>query len=467
MTTTPAEHYTEIRDSLVQAGLFDPHEENGGNRWRISPDAYPLTKQDAAFLAELGGHLLKFYSTLNRLYQDSVRGRLPAWFAEYLDQGKPRDLLDYARMKRFKNQLPGIIRPDVIVTEGGFQVTELDSVPGGFGLTARLMDIYRKSGRRLAGDQAGIPGLFYRMMEQAAGVSGARVVIIVSDEAADYLSEMKFLAGRLREEGRPVFVRRPEEIVFREEGLFVAEGGEEVAVDAVYRFYELFDLRNIPKAELLMYANKKGRVATTPPYKPWLEEKLAFALFHHPALSRHWENGLGAETFQVLNHLIPRTWILDNRELPPHGVIPGLEVGGAPVREWRELHSLTQKERELVIKPSGFSADAWGSRGVVVGHDVPSEEWAATLEESVSRFPDRPSILQVFHKGRQVEAGFVNPATGGLVRMKSRVRLTPYYFTVEGEAKLGGVLATLCPADKKKIHGMVDAIMVPCVLDEP
>ena len=30
-------------------------------------------------------------------------------------------------------------------------------------------------------------------------------------------------------------------------------------------------------------------------------------------------------------------------------------------------------------------------------------------------------------------------------------------------AELGGVLATICPADKKIIHGMKDAILAPCV----
>ena len=29
-------------------------------------------------------------------------------------------------------------------------------------------------------------------------------------------------------------------------------------------------------------------------------------------------------------------------------------------------------------------------------------------------------------------------------------------------AELGGVLATICPADKKIIHGMTDAIFAPC-----
>jgi len=50
--------------------------------------------------------------------------------------------------------------------------------------------------------------------------------------------------------------------------------------------------------------------------------------------------------------------------------------------------------------------------------------------------------------------------------LKGRVRLCPYYF-VGGEgdaarAELGGVLATICPPDKKIIHGMSDAIFAPC-----
>jgi hypothetical protein len=52
--------------------------------------------------------------------------------------------------------------------------------------------------------------------------------------------------------------------------------------------------------------------------------------------------------------------------------------------------------------------------------------------------------------------------------MKGRVRLCPYYF-VQGEgdqarAQLGGVMATVCPADKKIIHGMSEAIIAPCCI---
>jgi hypothetical protein len=46
--------------------------------------------------------------------------------------------------------------------------------------------------------------------------------------------------------------------------------------------------------------------------------------------------------------------------------------------------------------------------------------------------------------------------------MAGRARLSPYYFVTGEKADLAGILATVCPADKKVIHGMKDAIMVPC-----
>jgi cell division protein FtsI/penicillin-binding protein 2 len=99
---------------------------------------------------------------------------------------------------------------------------------------------------------------------------------------------------------------------------------------------------------------------------------------------------------------------------------------------------------------------------VVVGHDVSSEYWQEVLTKGLAQFPDQPSILQKFYKGKKVEAQYLDPKTGKIETMISRARLTPYYFVTGESAQLGGVLATLCPQDKKKIHGMVDAILAPC-----
>jgi len=465
MITKPEDICLEIESSLVQSDLFSKatQADKAAPSWRVSPDPYYLSSEEILFFEDLGCHLLKFYTVLNSLYADSVKGKIPSWFAQYLDAGKPDDLVAYSRMKRIRGDLPGIIRPDIMVTEKGFSITELDSVPGGFGLTARLMDLYSSMGEVMVGmSEGGIPEAFYKMAESVSGEKSCVVAIIVSDEANDYWGEMSSLAQHLNDKGFPVFALRPQELIFREEGLFFKKNNNEVKIDVLYRFFELFDFKNIPKAELIMYSCKKGRVKITPPFKPYLEEKLAFSLFKHPALTSLWEKGLGCETFAILYHLIPETWILDSREIPEYAVIPGLDIRGKPVQNWKELASLTQKERELVIKPSGFSPESWGSRGVVIGHDVSAEVWKKTLEDSLAKFPEGSSVLQVFHKGRRVRVSYRDRFTDSIVEMESRVRLTPYYFLIDGSARLTGILATLCPHDKKKIHGMSDAVLIPC-----
>lgn len=463
MIAQPEKICLDIKASLIKEGLFSGSDTEAGNTWRVSPEPYFLSREETAFFHDLGPQLLKFYSVLNQFYLDSAKGNFPTWFADYLDAGKPQELIDFGRMKRTRQALPGIIRPDVIVTENGFAVTELDSVPGGFGLTSSLMSLYEDSSWEITGNkEGGIPSLFYQMAESVSKETSPNVAIVVSDEAKDYLSEMQYLGTLLNQKGLPVYVVHPKDLSFREEGLFVMHEEKWVRVDVLYRFFELFDLKNIPKSELILYAAKKGRVVTTPPYKTWLEEKLSFALFSHPSIKANWEKALGSETFNTLSHLIPETWILDSRPLPPYGVIPGLELRGSQVRDWQELYSLTQKEREMVVKPSGFSPESWGSRGVVVGHDVSSEDWQQALTKNLARFPEQPAVLQKFYKGKKVEARFLNLDTGKIETMVCRVRLTPYYFVLQDSIKLGGILATLCPQNKKKIHGMVDAIMVPC-----
>ena len=467
MVVKPEDICSEIEESLIQSGLFSSAENGYGeaNSWRISPEPYFLSPQEVQFFSDLGHHLLKFYTVCNQFYLDSTKGRIPEWFANYLDIGKPTELINLGRMKRFKRSLPGIIRPDVIVTEDGFAVTELDSVPGGFGLTAGLMSLYGGYGSPMVGEEhGGIPELFYEMLESVSGARGCKVALLVSDEAKDYRKEMDHLGNLLKNKGFPVYLRHPSEVMFKEEGLFVKEPDGEILIDVIYRFFELFDLPNVPKSDLIAYSCKKGRVKVSPPYKAFLEEKLVFSLFHHPSLSPLWEKALGIETFKFLSHLIPETWILDNRELPPFAVIPGLKIKGKGIQDWKDLYPLTQKEREMVIKPSGFSPESWGSRGVIVGHDVSQSNWAENLDRSLKDFTGQPSILQTFHKGKRVKAVFMDRKTRALEEMECRVRLTPYYFVVEDSPRLGGVLATLCPQDKKKIHGMVDAIMIPCAV---
>jgi hypothetical protein len=150
---------------------------------------------------------------------------------------------------------------------------------------------------------------------------------------------------------------------------------------------------------------------------------------------------------------------MDPTPLPPHAAIPGLELTG-----WPELKRLSQKQRDLILKISGFSEKAWGARGVHLGSDLSQQEWSAVVDEALATFSQSPSILQQFHKPRRIPIPWVE--NGQVQTMDGRVRLCPYYFLAGNgdavRAKLGGVLATACPGDKKIIHGMSDAVLTPC-----
>jgi hypothetical protein len=457
MDMSPAERCRHIRERLTEDGVY--------NQWLVSYEPFWIEEKQFSFLESLGSHLHSFYKASNKLFYESIHGRQPAWIAGYLNHGKPQSLIDYACMNRMKGLLPGVIRPDIILTEDGMTATELDSVPGGIGITGSLNRTYSDYGYSVAGGKDGIAEGFIRMVSSSAQTRNPVIAIVVSEESRDYRPEMEWLAGAIRESGGRAFTIRPQDVTFTEDGLFVdsAFSGEtqgHLRIDVLYRFFELFDLKNIPKSDLIMYSAKKKDVAVTPPFKPFLEEKMLYALFHHPLLETYWVHELGEEVFDILSKLFPRTWVLDPADMPPYGIIPGLRIGNKKVvSRWTDLADATQKERQFVIKPSGFSELAWGSRGVTVGDDVSKEEWSAAIEGALKGFYSTPYILQEFHKGRHVEIKYLGEGAANIATMTGRVRLCPYYF-VEGEdVKLRGIMATICPLDKKLIHGMKDAVI--------
>ena len=108
-----AEHARFIRGRVPPGGLF------AGHQWRISPAPFPLGPALVAELESLGRVLLQFYKAVNLLYRQSAEGEQPDWIARWLDQGKPAEVIALQRRPAFKNQVPRVIRPDLLITEHG------------------------------------------------------------------------------------------------------------------------------------------------------------------------------------------------------------------------------------------------------------------------------------------------------------------------------------------------------------
>ena len=429
-----------VRDSLPPGGLF------AGQEWRIAPEPFALGVELAKEIESLGRVLLQFYRAVNLLYRKSAEAKMPVWVAHWLDLGKPAELIAWQRSPAFKNDVPRVIRPDLLLTENGLSVTELDSVPGGIGLTAWLNQTYAKS--EVRGDQAGVLGGADGMLRGFASIFGnaSRVHLIVSEESATYRPEMEWVASQLENSRFKIQDSRFTNF---------ADG------DAVYRFFELFDLPNVSNASAIFELAAAKRLHLTPPPKPVFEEKMLFALLWNRNLQSFWRQELGEGFLARLKRMVPYTWVVDPAPLPPHAAIPELNL-----TDWQQLKTLSQKDRDLILKVSGYSSLAWGARGVFLGSDLSQADWAQAVDDALAQFESSPRVLQRFHKPELVEAAWFDFAKSEVVPMKGRARLCPYYFVAgEGDAarpELGGVLATICPADKKIIHGMTDAILAPC-----
>ncbi len=464
--TAARERSLALNDSVPASGLFGeadrPLVEGSRASWRISPEPFLISQDSYERLQQLGNQLLAFYSAANGLYRRSVRGTIPSFFHEYLDIGKSDTVIDYGRMNRFRREVPGVIRPDLLLTTDGVKAAELDSIPGGIGLTGSMQQHYSSLGFTMVGGANGMVEGFAAMVRSRAATDDPQLAIAVSDESNDYRPEMQWLSDQLCELGMNSGCAKPEEIVLRDDRLML----DDRQIDTLYRFFELFDLKNIPNYDVLLYAVRKQLVTMTPPVKAYLEEKLLFALFHHPVLAEYWVQEMGAKTVAALKRVIPETWILDPRPLPPQAVVPGLEIAKRPVTSWDKLMGLGQAERRLVIKPSGFSATAWGSRGVTIGHDQPESEWDNAVQAALDAFTTTPHVLQKFHHGKRFGTRYYDFGQDAVRKMNGRVRLSPYYFVVNDETQLAGILVTIVPADKKLIHGMVDAVMVPAAIGD-
>jgi hypothetical protein len=427
-----------IRNQIPKGGLFADLD------WRISPTAFALGPDLVRELESLGRVLHQFNRAVNLLYRQSVAGKMPDWVAAWLDRGKPEGLIALQRSHAMKNELPRVIRPDLLLTDHGLALTELDAVPGGIGLTAWLNQTYAQIGEKVIGGADGMARGFAGIFGEARNVH-----VVISQEAATYRPEMEWLCHQLNSLERCFLPRDATPFPF-------ADG------DAVYRFFELFDLPNVPAAGALFDAAVNMQIRLTPPPRPIFEEKMLFALLWNRHLREFWRRELGEAFFQRLLKLVPYTWVLDPAPLPPQAVIP--ELG---LTDWQQLKALSQKERELILKASGFSEHAWGARSVYLGSDLSHTDWSTAVDGALGGFEKSPCVLQRYHKPRVVESAYYEFAGGQSVPMPGRARLCPYYFVIgDGDParpQLGGVLATICPADKKIIHGMRDAVLAPCI----
>jgi len=444
-----------IDEKLAKLGLARPTTyalpDGRQSAWRVSPAPAELSMGQVKGLVGMASVLRSFYAAADKLYHLGLTDRRYEFVPGYLDQGKPARIIAVGREARFKGVLPLVMRPDLLWTEHGYVATEFDSIPGGVGLLAGMEALYQQLGFKLPNTAANFAQAVKSIHKKGL------FAIVVSEECSGYRGEMQYLATCLRESGVNAHCLRPEELQHRSGGVYFSDQ----RVATLYRFFELFDIDNVPYGWEMLEAAAQGLVKMTPPPKAYLEEKLWFALIHHPVLMSYWRLALGETAYEMLCRLVPRSFVLDPRPVPPHAVIAGLTTKGQVVNSFRELLNLPRSERGYVLKPSGFSPKAWGSRGVILGKELTTKAWGCELERALASFSDQPLVLQEYHASISEPREFLDYASDQMKAFVGKSRYCPYFFNTSRNTLPGGMLVTTCPLDKPLIHGMTDAVLLP------
>lgn len=456
--------HQSLSDTFSEQTLF--HEK----AWRLTPSPFALRAEQVQTIQAIGQACFQFYKALNILYHKSKQNQsilrnkthLVPWVANYYDLGKAAHFIHHNSNGIHKRTTtPNVIRPDLLITENGFALTELDCVPGGVGLTAFLNELY--SGKQPVSSAMGMAEAFYQSIKSGSDKANPEIAVVISDEAATYKPEFIWLTEQLQRKGYKIHCIHPSELEPKTDGLYSKK--TEQKIDILYRFFELFDWPNVPNANAIMEAAQNGLVAVTPPILTYQEEKLSLALFHHHALEDFWQENLSKADYELLMSIIPKSWILDPAPLPPAAILNAPLVNGRSIYSWQQLAEASQKERNWILKISGFDDNSWGARSVVYGSDCSKQEWEKALEHALKEADHVYHILQEYHKPITCEHPVYDPS-GNLTQQKGRVRLCPYYFVNNNAVELQGILCTFCPADKKIIHGMKDACLMPCSVEE-
>ncbi|MBC8039322.1 MAG: hypothetical protein H7Y06_02150, partial [Opitutaceae bacterium] len=102
--------YADLKAAFAATSLFED------KTWQLSPEAWALTPDQLAELEAIGTACLEYHQALETLYLRSAAGKnllrnkplLAPWVADYLDRGKPAQLVAHARDPKNRGVFPTV-----------------------------------------------------------------------------------------------------------------------------------------------------------------------------------------------------------------------------------------------------------------------------------------------------------------------------------------------------------------------
>ena len=407
-----------IGNTEIYKGRKDEFKTTDKVPFNVSPTPLVLTPDQKKELETIGVDIVAYFKTIDELYatNDEVR--------EILDKGKPDLFLIQGPTKYL------FVRPDIIITDEGFRICEIETSPFGLALAEVLNRAYSQEGFETMVAEGTLSKLV-----QAHTPSEGR--IIFSSKTEPFKGQMTFLA----------------EQVFSENNRnWTAEKAEEVdlkSLDNIYRGFYLGEHTSDDAVRSFLEQCIEKRKKVLPSLTPHMEEKAILAFIWDKRFENYLKDHLGIATFNHLREVIPPNWIVGQEK----HFAPGLPHN---ISSSSGLASLSNSKRAFVLKPSGFgSRSSWGE-GVSFLHQKSHADTTQLLNSAVA---DQTAlhVIQEFKKGKKIPISYKDKQ-GKLQHMSAKIRLTPYFSAVSGEeGRLVAIKAT-GRENTDLIHGSSDSI---------
>jgi hypothetical protein len=357
----------------------------------ISADELILSPVEAKLFKDLGAALAELFSVLSQ-----VRGDKPDYF---------------------------FFRPDVLLTEEGYKVCEVELSPFGFPLAVFLEDAYnaiRKKGGRKIWSQ-NVLKKFVDFWQKRTKTKKGRFVF--SSHTEQFIGQFEFLSKRLKSLGydfKPVILKS-------KISNFNAP---------LYRCFYLYE------KSMAEFWEKVKTVKKLPGETSFYETKLPLAIFTNDESVRQ---KLSKKSRKTLDSMLLPTWVLESDSLPK-----SFPLG---ISNWTEIAELSKSKRKFVIKRIGDHPQASWAKSVVFLHKISALATRQLIETAL--LESGQWIIQPFINSKKVTQNYYSFSDKKWIDMKGRVRLTPYYSFDKGEWLVGK--ATI-RRNTLLIHGATDSI---------
>ncbi len=373
--------------------------------FRISPEPFALPQELREQLPRYTDAVVSFYNFCDDFF--STCSENDPWF-DYVFRNKPERL----RQERSRPGRHLFLRPDFILTEGAPMLVELETSPFGFGLSSFLTTAYQKEGCTVMGNPDSIARAFREHCNRIDGRHRPSFAFVLTEHTKRYDGQLRYVSALLAQQGMESHVWNSRDVTA--DGNTLSADGDRA--DFLYRGFYLHEMESDPQLRKLV---EQMADRTIPPLKAHLEEKALLALVWDPAHEQRLRDAVGHDHFAALRECVPPTWVVDPKRIP--------DALRGQVQKWPDLAKQSRKQRQYVLKPSGFTTHSSWSRGVQFLHKMSSQK----IHESFEHVLASPTtyILQEFREGKRFSQPYYDFADGTLHEMHGKVRFTPYIDT--------------------------------------